>query len=61
MNDEFTLEYNGETYTTEYSIDGDQLVLYLPDGQQVITVRGGLSIENALKPHFLKYLKQNEQ
>jgi len=59
MNDEITLEYNGKTYTTEYSIDGDSLILYLPAGQQIITTRGGLSIEAALKPHFLHYLKQH--
>ena len=58
MNDELTLEYNGETYTTEYSIDGDYLVLYLPTGP-ITTVRGGLSVESALKPHFLMYLKQH--
>jgi len=59
MEDEITLEYKGEYYTAEYSIDGESLVLYLPGGQQIITTRGGLSIEGALKPHFLKYLKEH--
>ena len=58
MNDEITIEYNGETYTAEYSHDGDSLVLYLPDGP-IITTRGGLGVEAALKPHFLKYLKSH--
>lgn len=59
MNDQLTIEYQGKEYTTEYSIDGDRLVLFLPGGQQIITTRGGLSIENALKPFFLKWLREN--
>lgn len=56
MNDELTIKYKGETYTTKYSIDGDSLALYLPTGPISIT-RGGLTIENDLKPIFLNYLK----
>jgi len=58
MDDEISLEYNGETYTTSYVVEGDSITLFLPGGRQIITTRGGLSIDSALKPHFLKYLKE---
>ena len=59
MDDEITIELNGSSYTVLYSIDGEELRLYFPDGQQRITMLGGLTIESAIRPHLVSYLKQH--
>jgi len=59
MDDEITIEHNDKSYTVNYSVDGEELRVYFPDGQQRITMLGGLNIESAIKPHLVSYLKQH--
>jgi len=59
MEDEVTIELNGKRYTVFYSVDGEELRIYFPDGQPRITMLGGLNIASAIRPHLVNYLKQH--
>lgn len=59
MNEEFSVEHEEVTYTAEYSIYGDTLTVYLPDGSSIGTELRGLEPESAAKVHLRGYIKQN--
>jgi hypothetical protein len=53
-----TVEVDGITYSAEYDIFDDMLVLYLPDGTTESTVLNGLHADAAARPHLLSYVKK---
>ncbi|WP_157890322.1 hypothetical protein [Marinobacterium aestuarii] len=60
MNEEISVEYQGKIYTAEYSVIGDELTVYLPDGSTRSTfLTGGLKPETAAATHIKSYAKQN--
>lgn len=49
---EISIEHEGQTYTAEYEVDGDDLVVYLPDGSTRQTQLNGLSPASAARLHL---------
>lgn len=56
MEEEVTLEHEGETYTASYIQLGDELTTYLPDGSTRQTTLRGLHPEHAAETHLRGYL-----
>lgn len=50
-----SIEHNGVNYTAEYSVDGDTLNVYLPNGEVRTTELRGLNPESAAEPHLRSY------
>jgi len=61
MNDEITVEYGGESLTAEYSIDGDMLTVYFPNGGPSSAVLRGLKPETIAKTLLKGYVKQQSK
>jgi len=59
MNDEITIEHKGKTITAEYSVIGDTLTVYLPDGSFRKTELRGLDPKAAAKPHLRSYANKS--
>jgi hypothetical protein len=57
MEDEVTVEHEGAVYAATYSVFGDTLTVYLPDGKQRETVLRGLNPESAARVHLGSYIK----
>lgn len=56
MDEEITLENEGVQYTASYSVFGDKLTVYLPDGEARSTELRGLAIESAAMVHLKSYV-----
>ena len=52
MEDEITFEHEGEIYSASFMVQGDNLVVYLPDGSLRETVLRGLDPELAAMTHL---------
>lgn len=52
MEDEVAFEYEGKIYSANFIVQGDNLVVYLPDGSQRETVLRGLDPELAAMTHL---------
>lgn len=52
MDEEISFEHEGTTYTSTYSVHGDELIVYLPDGSQRATILRGLDPEMAALTHL---------
>lgn len=52
MDEEISFEHKGTTYTCTYSVHGDELIVYLPDGSQRATTLRGLDPEMAVLTHL---------
>ena len=52
MDEEISFEHEGTTYTGTYSVHGDELIVYLPDGSQRTTTLRGLDPEMAALTHL---------
>lgn len=59
MNEEVTIEHNGKSVTASYSVIGDTLKVYLPDGSIRMTELRGLDCESAAELHLKAYLKNS--
>ncbi|WP_405123511.1 hypothetical protein ACI514_08335 [Pseudomonas sp. M20] len=57
MDEEITLEYEGVEYTATYSVFGDTLTVYLPNGEARSTELRGLQIESAALVHLKGYAR----
>lgn len=57
MEEEVTLEHEGQTYLATYTQYGDELVTYLPDGSNRSTTLRGLDAEQAATTHLRSYIK----
>ncbi len=56
MEEEVTLEHEGETYSASYIQCDDELTTYLPDGSTRQTTLRGLNPEHAAETHLRGYL-----
>ncbi|OZY48585.1 hypothetical protein [Pseudomonas lundensis] len=56
MDEEVSFEHEGTTYTGTYSVQGDELIVYLPDGSQRATTLRGLDPEMAALSHLRGFL-----
>tara|TARA_R110002167_G_scaffold98718_13_gene259445 strand:- start:782 stop:976 length:195 start_codon:yes stop_codon:yes gene_type:complete len=56
--DEVRIVVDGITYSAEYDIFDDTLVVYLPDGTTESTELKGLRPDAAARPHLLSYVKK---
>ncbi|WP_448680580.1 hypothetical protein [Pseudomonas nicosulfuronedens] len=56
MEDEITLEHEGQTYSASYIQVGDELLTYLPDGSERRTILRGLNPEHAATTHLRAYI-----
>lgn len=52
MDEEISFEHEGTMYTGTYSVHGDELIVYLPDGSQRETILRGLDPEMAALTHL---------
>lgn len=52
MEEGISFEHEGTTYTGTYSVHGDELIVYLPDGSQRTTTLRGLNPEMAASTHL---------
>ncbi|MBE9397066.1 hypothetical protein IOQ59_07295 [Pontibacterium sp. N1Y112] len=59
MDEEITIEHNGITVTAGYSVIGDTLSVYLPNGEIRTTELRGLEPELAALPHLKSYANKN--
>lgn len=55
--DEIVLEKDGVCYTAEYEVHGEELSVYLPNGECRRTTLNGLMAESAALTHLRSYLK----
>ncbi len=58
MNEEISIEHNGEIYSAEYVVFDDALTVYLPDGSSRISELRGLDPKSAAVVHLKGYIKQ---
>ncbi|EZI27792.1 MULTISPECIES: hypothetical protein [Pseudomonas] len=56
--DEISLEQDGVHCTAEYEVHGEELYVYLPDGECRQTTLNGMSAESAALTHLRSYLKK---
>ncbi|MFJ3115316.1 hypothetical protein [Pseudomonas protegens] len=52
MEEEVSFEHEGTTYTSHYVVQGDDLVVFLPDGSQRTTTLRGLDPQMAALTHL---------
>lgn len=57
MDEEITLEHEGISYTASYSLFGDTLTVYLPNGETRSTELRGSSVESAAIVHLKGYVR----
>lgn len=60
MDEEISFEHEGTTYTGTYSVHGDDLIVYLPDGSQRATTLRGLDPEMAALAHLRGYVLHSQ-
>ncbi|CAD6872675.1 hypothetical protein [Methylomonas fluvii] len=60
MNDEITIEHQGKSYSAEFVVHGDTLIMFLPDGSQKETELRGLKPEFAAKTHLRSYISNKK-
>ena len=56
--DEISLEQDGVHCIAEYEVHGEELYVYLPDGECRRTTLNGMTVESAALPHLRSYLKK---
>lgn len=56
MDEEITLEHEGVHYTATYTVFGDTLTVYLPNGDARSTELRGLGVESAAMVHLKSYV-----
>lgn len=60
MDEEISFEHEGTTYTGNYSVHGDELIVYLPDGSQRATTLRGLDAEMAALTHLRGFVLHSQ-
>jgi hypothetical protein len=61
MEVEVTIEHEGTPYTATYLVVGDELIVYLPNGEPRATVLRGLNPESAARQHLRSYIRSVTQ
>ena len=60
MNEEVSIDIDGERYCAEYIIEGDRLIVFFPDGSTRETELRGLNPKSAALVHLRNYLRLND-
>lgn len=60
VDEEISFEHEGTTYTGTYSVHGDELVVYLPDGSQRTTTLRGLDPKMAALIHLRGFVLHSQ-
>lgn len=55
---ELVYEYESVKYTATYQVIDDELIVYLPNGEERRTMLRGLTPELAAKTHLVAYVKK---
>jgi hypothetical protein len=61
MEEDVTLEHEGETYTASYIEIDDELLTYLPDGSERRTELRGLNPEQTARNHLRGYINNQQR
>lgn len=61
MDEEVSFEYDGSMYSCTYSIQGDDLFVYLPDGCQRTTSLRGLDPAMAALTHLRGFVRSRKK
>lgn len=56
--DEISLKQEDVLYTAQYEACGEQLYVYLPDGERRETTLNGMTAESAARTHLRSYLNK---
>lgn len=58
MEEEVTIEHEGVDYSASYTVTGEMITVFLPNGEQRSTVlSGGIVIESAARTHLRSYIR----
>jgi hypothetical protein len=61
MEEEISFNHGGVTYTCSYYVEGDELIIYLPDSSQRATTLRGLDPETAALTHLRAYVLHSKK
>lgn len=61
MDEEVSFEHEGTRYTSSYCVQGDDLIVYLPDGSQRTTTLRGLDPETAALTHLRGFVLHSKK
>ena len=61
MDEEISFDHEGTTYSCTYNVQGDELVVYLPDGSHRITNLRGLDPGMAALTHLRGFVRGCER
>lgn len=61
MEEEISFEHGGVKYTSSYYVEGDELIVYLPDGSQRTTTLRGLDPETAALTHLRAFVLHSKK
>lgn len=60
MEEEISFKHGGVAYTSTYCVEGDELIVYLPDGSQRMTNLRGLDPEMAALTHLRSFVTRSQ-
>lgn len=61
MDEEISFEHEGAMYASTYYVQGDDLIVYLPDGSQRTTTLRGLDPEMAALTHLRGFVLHSQK
>ncbi|KAB0532946.1 MULTISPECIES: hypothetical protein [Pseudomonas] len=61
MEEEISFEHEGTIYTCSYLVQGDDLIVYLPDGSQRETTLRGLGPETTALNHLRGFVLHSKK
>ena len=61
MEEEISFNHGGVTHTGSYNVEGDELIVYLPDGSQRATTLRGLDPETAALTHLRAFVLHSKK
>lgn len=61
MDEEISFEHEETMYTSTYCVQGDDLIVYLPDGSQRTTALRGLDPEMAAMTHLRSFVLHSKK
>lgn len=61
MDEEISFEHEGIMYTCTYHVQGDDLIVYLPDGTQRTSTLRGLDPEMAAQTHLRGFVLHSQK
>jgi hypothetical protein len=61
MEEEISFSHGGVTHTGSYNVEGDELIVYLPDGSQRATTLRGLDPKTAALAHLRAFVLHSKK